>query len=78
MEKNTLDRIVRIIGHIAVIIYVVRRFINFPQAIVTTALSVWGLSIIYQLTKWKENKPSDNYYNIFIIILILAVLLLGI
>ena len=76
MEKNTLDRIVRIIGNIAVIIYVVRRFINFPQAIVTTALSVWGLSIIYQLTKWKENKPSDNYYNIFIIILILAVLFL--
>ena len=78
MEKNTLDRIVRIIGNIAVIIYVVRRFINFPQAIVTTALSVWGLSIIYQLTKWKENKPSDNYYNIFIIILILAVLFLRI
>lgn len=78
MEKNTLDRIVRIIGNIAVIIYVVRRFINFPQAIVTTALSVWGLSIIYQLTKWKENKPSDNYYNIFIISLILAVLFLGI
>ena len=78
MEKNTLDRIVRIIGNIAVIIYVVQRFINFPQAIVTTALSVWGLSIIYQLTKWKENKPSDNYYNIFIIILILAVLFLGI
>ena len=78
MEKNTLDRIVRIIGNIAVIIYVVRRFINFPQAIVTTALSVWGFSIIYQLTKWKENKPSDNYYNIFIIILILAVLFLGI
>ena len=78
MEKNTLDRIVRIIGNIAVIIYVVRRFINFPQAIVTTALSVWGLSIIYQLTKWKENKPSENYYNIFIIILILAVLFLGI
>ena len=78
MGKNTLDRIVRIIGNIAVIIYVVRRFINFPQAIVTTALSVWGLSIIYQLTKWKENKPSDNYYNIFIIILILAVLFLGI
>ena len=78
MEKNTLDRIVRIIGNIAVIIYVVRRFINFPQAIVTTALSVWGLSIIYQLTKWKENKPSDNYYNIFIIILILAVVFLGI
>ena len=78
MEKNTLDRIVRIIGNNAVIIYVVRRFINFPQAIVTTALSVWGLSIIYQLTKWKENKPSDNYYNIFIIILILAVLFLGI
>lgn len=78
MEKNTLDRIVRIIGNIAVIIYVVRRFIDFPQAIVTTALSVWGLSIIYQLTKWKENKPSDNYYNIFIIILILAVLFLGI
>ena len=78
MEKNTLDRIVRIIGNIAVIIYVVQRFINFPQAIVTTALSMWGLSIIYQLTKWKENKPSDNYYNIFIIILILAVLFLGI
>ena len=78
MEKSTLDRIVSIIGIIAVIIYVVRRFIDIPQAIVTTALSVWGLSIIYQLTKWKENKPSDNYYNIFIIILILAVLFLGI
>ena len=77
MEKNTLDRIVRIIGIIAVIIYVVRRFIDFPQVIATTALSVWGLSIIYKLTKWKENKPSDNYYNIFILILILAVIFLG-
>ena len=77
MEKNTLDRIVRIIGIIAVIIYVVRRFIDYPQVIATTALSVWGLSNIYQLTKWKENKPSDNYYNIFILILILAVIFLG-
>ena len=77
MEKNTLDRIVRIIGIIAVIIYVVRRFIDFPQVIATTALSVWGLSIIYQLPKWKENKPSDNYYNIFILILILGVIFLG-
>ena len=78
MEKSALDRIVRIIGKIAVIIYVVRRFIDIPQAIGTTALSVWVLCIIYQLTKWKENKPSDNYYNIFIIILILAVIFLGI
>ena len=78
MEKSTLDRIVRIIGIIAVIINVVRWYIDIPQAIVTTALSVWGLSIIYQLTKWKENKPSDNYNNIFIIILILTVLFLGI
>ena len=77
MEKNTLDRIVRIIGIIAVIIYVVRRFIDYPQVIATTALSVWGLSIIYQLTEWKENKPSDNYYNIFILILILGVIFLG-
>ena len=77
MEKNTLDRIVRIIGIIAVIIYVMRRFIDFPQVIATTALSVWGLSIIYQLTEWKENKPSDNYYNIFILILILGVIFLG-
>ena len=78
MEKSTLDRIVRIIGIIAVIINVVRWYIDIPQAIVTTAFSVWGLSILYQLTKWKENKPSDNYNNIFIIILILAVLFLGI
>ena len=77
MEKNTLDRIVRIIGIIAVIIYVVRRFIDYPQVIATTALSMWGLSIIYQLTEWKENKPSDNYYNIFILILILGVIFLG-
>ena len=77
MEKNTLDRIVRIIGNIAVIIYVVRRFINFPQAIVTTALSVWGLCIIYKLTKWKENKTADNYYNVLILILIFAVIFLG-
>ena len=77
MEKNTLDRIVRIIGIIAVIIYVVRRIIDYPQVISTTASSMWGLSIIYQLTKWKENKPSDNYYNIFILILILGVIFLG-
>ena len=78
MEKSTLDRMVRIIGIIAVIIYVLRRFVDFPNAIATTALSVWGLCIIYQLTKWKENKTSYNYYNVFILILIFAVLLLGI
>ena len=78
MEKSTLDRMVRIIGNIAVIIYVLRRFVDFPNAIATTALSVWGLCIIYQLTKWKENKTSDNYYNVFILILIFAVLFLGI
>ena len=77
MEKSTLDRMVRIIGNIAVIIYVLRRFVDFPNAIATTALSVWGLCIIYQLTKWKENKTSDNYYNVFILILIFAVLFLG-
>lgn len=78
MEKSTLDRMVRIIGIIAVIIYVLRRFVDYPNAIATTALSVWGLCIIYQLTKWKENKTSDNYYNVFILILIFAVLFLGI
>ena len=78
MEKSTLDRMVRIISIIAVIIYVLRRFVDFPNAIATTALSVWGLCIIYQLTKWKENKTSDNYYNVFILILIFAVLFLGI
>ena len=78
MEKSTLDRIVRIIGIIAVIIYVLRRFFDYPNVIATTALSVWGLCIIYQLTKWKENKTSDNYYNVFILILIFAVLFLGI
>ena len=60
MEKSTLDRIVRIIGIIAVITYIVRRFVDFPNAIATTALSVWGLCTIYKLTKWKENKTSDN------------------
>ena len=78
MEKSTLDRMVRNIGFIAVIIYVLRRFVDFPNAIATTALSVWGLCIIYQLTKWKENKTSDNYYNVFILILIFAVIFLGI
>ena len=78
MEKSTLDRMVRIIGIIAVIIYVLRRFVDFPDAIATTALSVWGLCIIYQLTKWKENKTSDNYYNVFILIIIFAVIFLGI
>ena len=78
MKKSTLDRMVRIIRIIAVIIYVLRRFVDFPNAIATTALSVWGLCIIYQLTKWKENKTSDNYYNVFILIFIFAVLFLGI
>ena len=77
MEKSTLDRIVRIIGIIAVITYIVRRFVDFPNAIATTALSVWGLCTIYKLTKWKENKTSDNYYNVLILILIFAVIFLG-
>ena len=77
MEKSTIDRMVRIIGVIAVITYIARRFVDLPNVIATTALSVWGLCIIYQLTKWKENKTSDNYYNIFILILILAVIFLG-
>ena len=78
MKKSTLDRMVRVIGIIAVITYIARRFVDFPNAIATTALSVWGLCIIYQLTKWKENKTSDNYYNVFILIFIFAVLFLGI
>ena len=78
MEKSTLDRIVRIISIIAVITYIVRRFVDFPNAIATTALRVWGLCIIYQLTKWKENQNSDNYYNVLILILIFAVIFLGI
>lgn len=78
MEKGTLDRMVRVIGIIAVITYIARRFVDFPNAIAITALSVWGLCIIYELTKWKENKTSDNYYNVFILILIFAVIFLGI
>ena len=78
MEKSTLDRMVRIISIIAVIIYVLRRFVDYPNAIATTALSVWGLCIIYQLTKWKENKTLDNYYNVFILIIIFALIFLGI
>ena len=77
MEKSTLDRMVRIISIIAVIIYVVRRLFDLPNVVATTALSVWGLCIIYQLTKWKENKTSDNYYNVLILILIFAVIFLG-
>ena len=78
MEKSTLDRMVRIICIIAVIIYVVRRLFDLPNVVATTALSVWGLCIIYQLTKWKENKTSDNYYNVLILILIFAVIFLEI
>ena len=78
MEKGTLDRMVRVISIIAVITYIARRFVDFPNAIAITALSVWGLCIIYELTKWKENKTSDNYYNVFILILIFAVIFLGI
>ena len=78
MEKSTIDRMVRIIGVIAVITYIARRFVDLPNVIATTALSVWGLCIIYQLTKWKENKTSDNYYNVFILILIIAVIFFGI
>ena len=78
MEKSTLDRMVRIICIIAVIIYVVRRLFDLPNVVATTALSVWGLCIIYQLTKWKENKTFDNYYNVLILILIFAVIFLGI
>ena len=74
MEKSTIDRMVRIIGVIAVITYIARRFVDLPNVIATTALSVWGLCIIYQLTKWKENKTSDNYYNVFILLLIIAVI----
>ena len=77
MEKSTLDRVVRIIGIIAIITYITRRFFDFPNAIATTALSVWGLCTIYKLTKWKENKTSDNYYNVLILILIFAVIFLG-
>ena len=77
MEKSTLDRIVRIISIIAIITYITRRFFDFPNAIATTALSVWGLCIIYKLTKWKENKTSDNYYYVLILILIFAVIFLG-
>ena len=78
MEKSTIERMVRIIGVIAVITYIARRFVDLPNVIATTALSVWGLCIIYQLTKWKENKTSDNYYNVFILILIIAVIFFGI
>ena len=77
MEKSTLDRIVRIIGIIAIITYITHRFFDFQNAIATTALSVWGLCIIYKLTKWKENKTSDNYYNVVILILMFAVIFLG-
>lgn len=77
MGKSTLDRIVRIIGIIAIITYITHRFFDFPNAIATTALSVWGLCTIYKLTKWKENKTSDNYYNVLILILIFAVIFLG-
>ena len=77
MEKSTIDRIVRIIGIIAIITYITRRFFDFPNAIATTALSVWGLCRIYKLTKWKEKKTSDNYYNVLILILIFAVIFLG-
>lgn len=77
MGKSTLDRIVRIIGIIAIITYITHRFFDFPNAIATTALSVWGLCTIYKLTKWKENKTSDNYYNVLILILIFAVIFIG-
>ena len=60
MEKSTLDRIVRIISIIAIITYITRRFFDFPNAIATTALSVWGSCIIYKIRKWKENKTSEN------------------
>ena len=40
MEKSTLDRIVRIIGIIAIITYITRWLFDFPNAIATTALSV--------------------------------------
>jgi len=73
-RKQLIDRTINVVSVLVIVIYVCRRWFHIPEPIVITALCVWGLGLIYKLTQWKENRKIDNYMNLFILILIIAVL----
>ncbi|MGM9734683.1 MAG: hypothetical protein ACI3YT_11265 [Prevotella sp.] len=77
MEKRKLDKIEKYICYISVIVYILCRHLELPRTIEYIALAIWGQCMVYELKKWKENKKSDNYYNLFVLVIVLAVLLLG-
>lgn len=76
-RKQLINRTINVLSVLAIIIYVLRRFLHIPDPVVITALSLWGITIIYHLTQWKENKKSDNFFNLFILALLIFVIFTG-
>lgn len=74
MEKSTIDKIERYSCNIAIVIYLLCSYMDLPSVIEYFAIVVWGQCMVYQLVNWKENKKSDNYYNLFVLVVLLAVL----
>lgn len=74
MEKSTIDKIERYSCNIAIVTYLLCGWFDFPRMIEYIAVVVWGQCMVYQLVNWKENKKSDNYYNLFVLVVLLAVL----
>ena len=74
MEKRKINKIESYVLYAAIVLYLLCRYIDLPSVIEYFAMVVWGQCMVYQLVNWKENKKSDNYYNLFVLVVLLAVL----
>lgn len=74
-RKKKIEIGISIINVIAIVISILKRYLPIPQTITKTAIYIVVLTIIYNLTQWKENKKSENYFYLCIMILITGLLI---
>lgn len=74
-RKKKIEIGISIINVIALVIYILKRCLPIPPAIHKTAIYIVVLTLIYRLTQWKENKKSENYFNLCIMTIIIGLLI---
>lgn len=73
-RKKITDKVVFSTNLLAVVLYLISSCLGIQRQWVMTVLGIWGICKIYDLTKWKENRKYDNFFNLFVLIIIAMVL----
>lgn len=73
-KRKITDKVVFITNLLAVVLYLISSHLGIQRQWIMTLLGIWGICKIYNLAKWKDNRKYDNFFNLFVLIIIAMVL----